>query len=249
MKDRIRKVLPTILVFVLVFCSLTGCGSKQEKPSDTVLWINATHAVLTESNGWDTSIFGGMEPSKSNQKLEIQMLDEWWGVTDRQSAIDNMDWLINEGHRTDFADFMGMLKDEGAEEFTQDEVAEVLSAMMEDETEGAYLAKAFSDYLAYGEHAIDGWDYSRAMSLLGWYYIAGYYSEQEALDQALELGKTIQSQFSSWDEFMESYFRGYEYWSYESSDARREIYEELKAQKDSPYSVAWDTSLENTWDK
>ena len=35
-----------------------------------------------------------------------------------------------------------------------------------------------------GENAITGWDYSRALSLMGYYYLAGYYSEQEALDKS-----------------------------------------------------------------
>ena len=105
----------------------------------------------------------------------------------------------------------------------------------------------FSLYEQYGADAAAGWDYSRAMWLLSYYYLAGYYTEEEALDQSLELAKTIQETFDSWDSFMESYFAGYEYWSEESSDERREIYENLKSSSDNPFALDWNTTLEKSW--
>lgn len=98
------------------------------------------------------------------------------------------------------------------------------------------------DYLADA-----GWDYSRAMSLLGFYYLAGYYTEEESLDYSLDLAKDIQNHFDSWDSFMESYFIGYEYWAGEDSDDRREIYEELKSSSDIPFQLDWNMTLEKTW--
>ncbi|MBQ9989503.1 MAG: DUF1266 domain-containing protein [Lachnospiraceae bacterium] len=53
----------------------------------------------------------------------------------------------------------------------------------------------------------------------------------------MDIGKQIQENFASWDEYMESYFLGYEYWSEESSDERRTAYEELRETPDSPYSI------------
>lgn len=44
---------------------------------------------------------------------------------------------------------------------------------------------------------------------------------------------------------MESYFRGYEYWAEESSDERRDIYEEIKADPNGPYSLDWNMTLED----
>lgn len=38
---------------------------------------------------------------------------------------------------------------------------------------------------------------------------------------------------------MDSYLRGYEFWSYESGDARREIYEDIKTRNDNPYLLDW----------
>ena len=94
---------------------------------------------------------------------------------------------------------------------------------------------------------MSGWDYSRMVSVLSSCYIAGYYSETEALDKALEAAQVIQQNFDSWDSFIDSYMVGYEYWAGESSEERRGIYEDLKAASDSPYSLDWNMTLEKSW--
>ena len=85
------------------------------------------------------------------------------------------------------------------------------------------------------------------MNLVGNYYIAGYYSKEEALDKSLEIGKELQTKFDSWDSMTDSYLAGYEYWSEESSDERRAVYEKIKAAEDTPYSLDWNLNMEKTW--
>ena len=82
-------------------------------------------------------------------------------------------------------------------------------------------------YEQFGAEAIDGWDYCRALNLMSFFYLAGYYTEEEALDKSLEIAVTLQEKFDSWDALVDSYLRGYEYWAEESSDERREVYEDL----------------------
>lgn len=112
--------------------------------------------------------------------------------------------------------------------------------------------RATADYqlealLSSGENTGSAWDYSRAMSNLGFYYVAGYYTQEEALDKALETAKIIQTKFTSWDEFASSYLVGYEAWSGESQEERRTIYENLKASKFNPYALDWNLKLEKSW--
>ena len=109
------------------------------------------------------------------------------------------------------------------------------------------ILNLFAFYEQYGADAAAGWDYSRAMSLLGYYYLAGYYTEAEALDKSLETAEIIQATFDSWDELMESYFIGYEYWAEESSADRRELYEEIKASDDNPFQLDWNMTFEKSW--
>ena len=94
---------------------------------------------------------------------------------------------------------------------------------------------------------IGAWDYSRAMSLLSSSYLIGYISREEALDRSLEIAKFIQSKYSSWDEFINSYLKGYEIWSNESGDERRAVYNKLKSMPNSLYNLPWNLELKKEW--
>lgn len=216
--------------------------------TDTIRWFNTTCAILTSSNGWDYNIFGGMPANEESKQTEIQLLEEWWEVTDRQSADETMNWLLTEGHRADFVDTMEYYAENGVADIAASDRAAWLYENFEmTEEEGVEIAEWYNLYEEQGENAIAAWDYSRAMSLLGYYFLAGYYTEAEALDKSLEVATTIQGAWGSWDEFMEGYFKGYEWWSAESSDERRALYEELKAADDNPYAIDWNLSLEKSW--
>ncbi len=244
----IEKTLALLLIAVMTLTLITGCGNESSKVSETVRWINATYAIITEINGDNHNLFGGMKPGEDAKQAVQTALKDYWGVTDRESADDTMDWLLNEGHRTEYAELMSVLKEYGAAEETKEDLEKILGELEEDVNAGPYLAQSFYDYMEFGPTAIDAWDYSRAVSLLGWYYLAGYYTETEALDKALEVAQTVQKKFSSWDDFTKSYFRGYTYWSKSDYSDRLAIYEKLKEQKDGPYQVPWDLTLEKTWE-
>ena len=134
----------------------------------TVQWINATCAILTRHNAGNIRAFGGSlkldgkeengaELDKTTREQTRKMLKQSWGVTDRASADEALEELLDSA------------KDSGS-----------------------------------------AWDYSRVESNLGFYYLADYYTEKEALDQALEVAKEIQECFDSWDDFVDSYLEGYE---------------------------------------
>ncbi len=216
--------------------------------TDTVQWFNASYAVLTAVNGWDPNRFAGLPANDQSMELQKQMLDEWWGVTDRASADDNLDWILTEGHRADFNEEMGYLAEAGLSDVAEGERLAFVKEnfdLMDEEAES--YVNGYALYERFGENALAGWDYCRALSLMGYYYIAGYYTEVEALDKSLEIAQTLQPLFTSWDELMDSYLGGYEYWAGESSEERRGIYEELKGQADGPYRVDYGVTLEKTW--
>ena len=91
------------------------------------------------------------------------------------------------------------------------------------------------------------WDYSRAMSNLGFYYLAGYYTVTESLDRSLEVAKAIQQTYGSWDEFIASYLEGYDAWAGDEAENRNSIYEGLKGSAFNPYAVDWNLELKKTW--
>lgn len=243
----LRKI--AISLIMILALALSGCGkSMGVTSSDTVQWFNNTYAVLTVLNQRDYRVYSGSSPGIRDKILAKALLENTWNVTDRESADEMLLWLLEEGHRVSFAEELAYLAEMGLADVPEDQRAEaILDAFELDAQQAKQYAVWFSLYEKYGEDAAAAWDYSRAMWLLSYYYLAGYYTAEESLDQSLTLAGTVQTTFDSWDSFMESYFAGYEYWSEESSDARREIYENLKASTDNPFVLDWNTTLEKTW--
>ena len=129
---------------------------------------------------------------------------------------------------------------------------EAMTNFSEDDEEFARYQDAHEMYTQYGEHGMDGWDYSRALQVLGDCYLADYINLEECLDLSLPIAKKLQSAFTSWEELADSYIYGYAFWQNETADDvetkfRIQAYAELVEMENSPYSVAYDTKLENTW--
>lgn len=216
--------------------------------TDTIQWFNNTCAILTVLNTWDYTLYGGQPVNESSALLSQNLLQNSWDVTDRDSADETLNWVLSEGHRVSFAQEMDYLADTGLVDVPPEEREQFLLDNFEiTATQAQYYTDWFAQYEQNGDDTAAGWDYSRAMSLLGFYYLAGYYTEEESLDLSLTIAEDIQLTFDSWDSFMESYFIGYEYWAEEDSTDRREIYEELKAGPDSPFLLDWNMTFEKTW--
>ena len=142
--------------------------------TDTVRWINASYAILTELNGWDYNRFAGLPANDTTRQMEIASLEEWWGVTDRASAEETLDWIMTEGHRTQFAEDMEGLKAMGMGDASDKTafIRENLTVQSDDEI--AMYVNWYAAYEAFGDDAIAGWDYCRALNLMSFYYLAGY---------------------------------------------------------------------------
>ena len=219
--------------------------------TDTLCWFNAAYAVITSLNGGDLNLVAGFEPGEMIRQIEQGVLERDWGVTDRASLEETIDWLLTEGHN---AGALSLLDDLGAGGMSRDELIGFMEEIGFYEEELTDILAAYDAKAAYGENAIAGWDLSRAMSLMGWGYLAGYYTYEEAMDQSLETARRIQQTFGSWDDFFNSYFYGYSYWSEEALDdassqayARHALYEELKSDPAGVFRVDWNAALDKEW--
>ena len=74
--------------------------------TDTIRWFNATHAVLTQLNGFDYNIFAGVPLNTVSKEMQKLSLKYWWNVTDRSSAEEKLAWVLEEGHRAEFLEFI-----------------------------------------------------------------------------------------------------------------------------------------------
>ncbi|BCN30916.1 DUF1266 domain-containing protein [Anaeromicropila herbilytica] len=257
-----KKIIALSLVFIL---ALTGCSkatsknsntssseTKKESVSDTARWFNAVYGVISTRNGADINLFGGYDATdKSNVKMMKEGLVESWEVSNRKSADEKLKWALTEGHNKEL---LAEYKDNDFKSLSRNELVSALSDKSYKEEDRVYFLGIYDAVDKYGDNAIRAWDLSRAMQLSAWYYIAGYYTYEEAMDSCLKIAQELQKTYSSWDDMMDSYFYGFQYWNGDDmsdpdseSYARKQTYEMLKKQKNSPYSLDWNMKLQKDW--
>ncbi len=244
--EKYEKIVPT-LKEQMIFEELEV--PEKEEVSDTLRWFNACYAVIITQNGGNVDIVAGFEPNSFYQELLAAVLERDWGITDRKSLEEAVDGLLSGGHNQSALNELARIGTDGMSR--EDLVAAMENGDITAADKIAWLA-VFDAKAAYGEQAIAGWDLSRAMQLIGWGYIAGYYTYEEAMDASMEKAKLIQQRFSSWEDFLSSYLYGYSYWCGEdladtssSAYGRRQIYEDLKAA--GVFDVDWNLAFTKDW--
>lgn len=243
-----RQEVKKIFTILILLIGITGCG-KEKQSSDTILWINGTYAMLTAVNHGDIQKAGGYEKTADNTKVIKKLLVDWWGINNRNDADNTLNWLLEEGHRHEFLAAFGEYK---LQNYNRESFNKIITTVPK--SDRPYFTLLFDSYEKYGTDAITAWDLCRALQLLGFYYIAGYYTYEESLDKSLEIAKQIQGIYSSWDDMCQSYLYGYQYWNDDDINdkesatySRTQVYKKVKNMKNSPYNLRWDTELKKEW--
>lgn len=227
-------------------------GEANPELTDTIRWLNAVTSVYTTSAGFDVNEFGGIPMNDTGKALAAGLLEQSWGVVDKESANEVLDNLLNGNTNQEAQELFVSLQ---LFEFkSAEELQEVLSAEDFTQSEINYCQAVYSAVEELGGKGILGWDYCRGIYVAAWTHMAGYYTYEEAMDACMEFAEKIQSNFSSWDEFMESYLYGFQYWneddrtdSSSESYRRAQIYEDLKAVENSPFLLDFHMTLEKDW--
>lgn len=221
---------------------------------ETIQWFNASYAALTYSNGWDWQLVGGLEPTEDNAALADMMLRSSWSVRDAESARETVDSLIAEGHREKCREYMEQLEEWGLLDAGQEKLLDKLSQLGAEENPGRYVIAYQMHQNKISPEYIAAWDLCRANQLYADYYLCGYMSYEEAMDASLENSLVLQGMYSSWEEMMDAYLVGYQFWNgdlavtADSPSLRRyHYYEMLRDLPDGPYSLDWNLDLKKDW--
>lgn len=240
-----------VLFLILMSIFIVGCGNKNASESDTVKWINTTHALLTKVNNGDFNTYGGVSNNPFNKTIMKVSLEKSWGIKDRTSAEETIQWLLESGHRADYIKEMELLKKRGILNTSSVGALKILSNYSYDKEKIGLYMHLVKAYKISGAGAIDAWDYCRALYLLSSSYIAGYFTKEEALENSLNIAKMLQKRFNSWEELVESYLVGYAYWAEDNpknensmSFERRRVYNEILKSDNNPYKIDWNLNLE-----
>ena len=201
--------------------------------SDTIRWMCSAYAIYSAYNDKSLEVVGGLAgDDREWYREEVkEALAGGWGIYDRKDVEDTLEDLLEEGHRKQYKEAVSELKKAEILELSSGEaMVEIAGYDSLSEEEVCKYQTAYEAYQKYGENGIDGWDYCRALQILGDCYQAEYINLEECLDLSLPIAQELQKTYENWDGVAESYLYGYSFWKGERTDdydsqKRWEVYE------------------------
>lgn len=197
----IMRMIATALILGLSRLDRTHWNRVTLPP--TLRWFNTAGALLLTTNLHNPEYVGGISPE--NKDRCIHGLDEWWDITDHDSAFETMTELLD-GDCSKFARTMQLfsiyrqqMEQKGARTPTT----------KRNKTSFDIMYEAWEKQ---GDKAVLAWDLCRVAYITTWCYVCGYLSLDEMLSIGVKAGTQLQQNFSSWEEVMESYLTGYLHW-------------------------------------
>jgi hypothetical protein len=173
------------------------------------------------------------------------MMNEWWGITNRQSAFEVLDWLKREGHRTEYNTVYDVLVRGNITSCKDLQDADQSLCRDSDIKEIHDIAKQVHDLA--GDKTLVAWDYGRLISVARWCYTMGWLSEEEAWTYIMPAAIKIQSTYDSFVEFGRHYIYGRAYWMRDinANQQQENILKFLINEKNSsPWTtMSWETEL------
>lgn len=221
---------------------------------DTILWFNATYAPLTYSNGCNWRLVGGWEPTEENIQTTEMLLQSSWSVKDRETGLETVNNLIKKGHRGKCREYTEQMEEWGVLDLEEEEFLQRIVVKDVGNELGRYAVAYYMHKLGMEPEDMAAWDLCRVNQLYADYYLCGYMTYEEAMDASLTNSLKLQEQYDSWEEMMDSYMLGYQFWQGDlmltddsPSKERYHYYEMLKDMENGPYTLDWDMELEKCW--
>ena len=164
-------------------------------------------------------------------------LREWWNVTDRESTLDIVRWLLEEGHHAEADRALTKIRKRGlknisAEEHCNgdDKMEDVCLIAEEMQKNGWCPAGQMPQ-------SVIAWDLVRLVNLGRWAYLCDYIREDEMWHIMQVAADTALEHFSSWEEYGRSFIMGRGVWHGDPTDSETayEIVELLLKNSESPW--------------
>lgn len=181
-------------------------------------------------------------------------LNRDWNIEDKESALETVESLKLEGHRAKCRECMEELEEMGMLEYGEEEFVQKLQESGIEENLFRYVIAYYLYQNGQDENYIAAWNLCRVNQLYTDFYICEYMTYEEAMNASLENSKNLQQMYSSWEEMMDSYMMGYQFWQSDPAVTEDSLtlkrygyYETLRAMDDGPYTLDWDMELKKSW--
>ena len=168
-------------------------------------------------------------------------LEDWWNVTDRDSTLGIVRWLLEDGHHAEADEALAEIRTRGFENISQEErfdedrkmgdVCLIMENMLEN---GWYPQGKIPE-------SVIAWDLVRVVNLGRWAYLCGYVNADEMWQIMQVAADTAVEHFSSWEEYGQSFVMGRGVWHGDPDDSEtaKEIVELLLENDESPWKQSY----------
>lgn len=163
-------------------------------------------------------------------------LQSWWNITDRDSTLGIVQWLLHEGHHADADAALALMRGDQPEAGDPEEKAEDVQLIAEFMIRNGYCT---AETLP---QTVIAWDLVRIANLGRWALHAGYLSEEEMWQVMQVTAGAARECFSSWEEYGRSFAFGRGVWHGDEEDCQTawEIVTALLEEETSPWrQIPW----------
>ena len=164
-------------------------------------------------------------------------IESWWNVTDRESTLEIVKWLLEEGHHAEADKALDKVRKRGIENISQEERDDEESKM----GDVCLIAESMDEngWCPGGQMpgSVIAWDLVRLVNLGRWAYLCGYVNEDEMWQIMQVAADTALEHFSSWEEYGTSFIMGRGVWHGDPDDSETayEIVSLLLEDDESPW--------------
>ena len=157
-------------------------------------------------------------------------LQSWWDITDRDSTLGIVQWLLHEGHHADADAVLELVRGGQPDAGDPEEKAEDVQLIAEFMIRNGYCS---AETLP---QTVIAWDLVRIANLGRWALHVGYLSEEEMWQVMRVAADTAREHFSSWEEYGRSFAMGRGVWHGDEEDCQTawEIVTALLEEETSP---------------
>lgn len=163
-------------------------------------------------------------------------LQSWWNITDRDSTLGIVRWLLHEGHHADADAALMLMRGDQPEAGDPEEKAEDVQLIAEFMIRNGYCTtKTFPQ-------TVIAWDLVRIANLGRWAYHCGYLSEGDMWQVMQVAADAAREHFASWEEYGRSFAMGRGVWHGDEEDCQTawEIVSALLEEETSPWrQIPW----------
>ena len=222
-----------MLAVALLFSACAKFDSRAE-------WYN-TATQFTSKTLYGEGMFDTEHKTAANKKVALEMLDGLWNVKDKETFEQRYSNLLAGFYNRNLYE-----ANERISAMTEDERKAEASKFRRPERLMAYY-EAVMLACKNGENSALAFDYVSAIDLAGLGYVAGYLDQAKAEEYANAAAIKLQAEFGSWDEMMQDYMFGHQYWNddfpIENSDTANFIRQYKEYASGSRYNADWNMDL------